>query len=111
MSSLTENAIKQLALGYLKSFYRLRNRAANTGTLTGLDMRGANNIIADGFLHYTDESGKVFSATFEATSQATRDEICYRPRTSHVIWDALVFSFFLLVEIRCDLRNYLYRQT
>ena len=99
MSSLTENAIKQLALGYLKSFYRLRNRAANTGTLTGLDMRGANNIIADGFLHYTDESGKVFSATFEATSQATRDEICYRPRTSHVIWDALVFSFFLLPTI------------
>ncbi len=96
MSSLSENAIKQIALGYLKSFYRLRNRAANTGTLTGLDMRGANNIIADGFLHYTQEDGIVFSATFEATSQATRDEICYRPRIAHVLWDGMVFTSFLL---------------
>lgn len=96
MSSLSENAIKQIALGYLKSFYRLRNRAANTATLTGLDMRGANNIIADGFLHYTQEDGAVFSATFEATSQATRDEICYRPRIGHVLWDGMVFTSFLL---------------
>ena len=96
MSSLSENAIKHIALGYLKSFYRLRNRAENTGTLTGLDMRGANDIIADGFLHYTQEDGQVFSATFEASSQATRDEIRYRPRLWHVFWDGMVFTCFLL---------------
>ena len=96
MSSLSENAIKHIALGYLKSFYRLRNRADNTGTLTGLDMRGANNIVADGFLHYTQEDGKVFSATFEASSQATRDEIRYRPRLWHAFWDGMVFTSFLL---------------
>lgn len=96
MSSLSENAIKHIALGYLKSFYRLRNRAPDTATLTGLDMRGAKNIVADGFLHYTQEDGQIFTATFEATSQATRDEICYRPRIAHVIWDGLVFACFLL---------------
>ncbi|MEL6655014.1 MAG: hypothetical protein AAFR36_01150 [Bacteroidota bacterium] len=99
MSSLSENAIKHIALGYLKSFYRLRNRADNTATLTGLDMRGANNIIADGFLHYTEENGQVFSATFEATSQATQDEIRYRPRLWHAFWDGMVFTCFLLPTI------------
>lgn len=96
MSSLSENTIKQIALGYLKSFYRLRPRAFNTVTITGTDMRGSNNIIADGFLHFTQEDGKVFTATFEATSQATKDEICYRPRLSHVVWDSLAFACLLL---------------
>lgn len=96
MSSLSENTIKQLALGYLKSFYRLRPRAFNTVTLTGTDMRGSNNIIADGFLHFTQEDGKIFTATFEATSQATKDEICYRPRHSHVFWDSMAFASLLL---------------
>lgn len=96
MSSLTENTIKQLALGYLKSFYRLRARASNTATLTGTDLRGANNVIADGFLHYTDDKGKIYRATIEATSHTTREEILYRPRLGHVFWDAAAFAFLLL---------------
>lgn len=96
MSSLSENTIKQIALGYLKSFYRLRPRAFNTATLTGTDMRGSNNIIADGFLHFTEEDGNVFTATFEASSQATKDEICYRPRLSHVLWDSMAFACLFL---------------
>lgn len=95
MSSLTENTVKQIALGYLKSFYRLRKRAFNTVTLTGTDMRGADGLIADGFLHYSEEDGSVFTATFEATSQATRDEICYRPRLGHVLWDGMAFASLL----------------
>lgn len=96
MSALSENTIKQITLGYLRSFYRHRKRGEGSTLLTGLDMRGTGGIIADGFLHYTTDEGKVYSVTFEATSFATRDEILYRPRKSHVFWDALAFAFLFL---------------
>jgi len=96
MSSLSENTIKQIALGYLKSYYRLRPRAEGTLTITGTDMRGAGNIIADGFLRFIQEDNRLFSATFEATSYETRAEVLYRPRPSHVLWDGLAFASLLL---------------
>ena len=52
MSSLSENTVKQIMLGYLKSFYKHRPRAERAPTLTGLDMRGQDDIIADGYLSF-----------------------------------------------------------
>ncbi|MEM1215056.1 MAG: hypothetical protein AAGJ82_05200 [Bacteroidota bacterium] len=96
MSAISENIIKHITLGFLRSFYRARTRAENDLTISGTDMKGSNNIIADGFLRFTEADGHIFTATFEATSQLTRDEIVYRPRKSHVFWDAMAFAFLLV---------------
>lgn len=99
MSSLSENTIKQITQGYLRNYYRHRKRAEGSVMLTGLDMRGSGGIIADGFLRYTTDEGDVFNVTFEATSHATRDEIIYRPRKSHIFWDAVAFAFLFLPSL------------
>ncbi|MEZ4984702.1 MAG: hypothetical protein R2795_06655 [Saprospiraceae bacterium] len=96
MSALSESMIKQLALGYLKSYYRLRPRAFNSTLLTGLDMRGANDIKQDGFLRFTGDDGSVFTATFEATSFQTRDEILYKPRKRYTVMDGMAFAGLFL---------------
>ncbi|MCB0635999.1 MAG: hypothetical protein KDC54_05255, partial [Lewinella sp.] len=99
MSSLTENTIKQVALGFLKSFYRLRPRAPGAATLSGLDLRGGQRIIVDGFLKFIQEDNIPFMATFEATSYDTRDEVHYRPRLSYVYWDGIVFASLTLAVL------------
>lgn len=106
MSSLSESAIKQIGLGYLKSYYRLRPRGMDTVVLTGMDMRGTDDVVADVFLRYTEADGSVFSATLEATSQQTRSEVVYRPRYSHVFWDGLVFGALLLPALMAILHIY-----
>ncbi len=96
MSALSESTIKQLGLGFLKSYYRLRPRGMDTVVLTGMDIRGVDDVVADAYLRYTEADGTVFSATLEATSYQTRNEIVYRPRRSHVFWDGLAFGALLL---------------
>lgn len=96
MAGMSENTIKHLALGYLKSFYRYRPRAEGSVSITNLDMRLEGGIIADGFMRYIQPDNLPFTITFEATSQETRDEILYRPRFWHVFWDAAAFGFLVL---------------
>jgi len=96
MSALSENTIKQITLGYLKSFYRNRSRSQQHLTVTGMDMRGDGGIVADGFIRFGQDDGTFFNATFEATSHETRDEILYRPRYFHSFWDALVVVSMLI---------------
>ncbi len=96
MSALSENTIKQITLGYLKSFYRNRPRSAQQLTVTGMDMRGDGGIVADGFIRFSQDDGTFFNATFEATSHETKDEILYRPRHFHSFWDALVVVSILI---------------
>jgi hypothetical protein len=99
MSALSENTIKQVALGYLRSFYRLRPRAPGAATLSGLDLRGGRNIIVDGFLKYIQEDNTAFTATFEASSNDTRDEVHFRPRLSYIYWDGAVFASLTLAVV------------
>lgn len=99
MSALSENTIKQVALGYLKSYYRLRPRAAGAATLTGMDLRGENDIIVDGFLKFIRPDNTPFMATFEATSNATKDEVHYRPRMAYVYWDGVVFACLTMAVV------------
>lgn len=96
MSALSENTIKQITLGYLKSFYSHRPRSAQALTVTGMDMRGEDGVVADGFIRYGLKDGTFFNATFEATSYETKDEIIYRPRHFHSFWDALVVVSLLI---------------
>ena len=80
----------------MKSFYRQRSRAERAPTLTGTDMRGKGGIIADGFLSFVTPDNTAFTATFEATSWNTRQEVRYRPRLTHIIWDAIALTLLII---------------
>lgn len=96
MSALTENVVKQIALGFLKGYYRLRPRAENDLSVSGVDMEGQGDVIVDGFIRFLNPDNTTFRATFEASSKATRKEILYRPRYMHLTWDALVIASLVI---------------
>ena len=90
MQGLSENDIKQTTLRFLKAYYRYRQREG--GTTVSSDMRGAGGIIADGFLSYPKPGGEIFHATFEATSQDTRDEVRFKIQKRRLQWDAIAVA-------------------
>lgn len=101
---LTENDIKRVTLRYLKGYYKYRPRKSNTELSS--DMRGKGGIIADGFLRFTKEDDTDFTATFEATSYDTRDEVRFNRLRTLLIWDAVAVSsvttaiIFVIAQLR-----------
>ncbi len=106
--ALSEYTIKQVALGFIKSFYSHRPRAPMNPTLFGTDMRGEGGIVADGFLKFKTEEEEDFLATFEATAYEVRDEVYYKPRRDLIRWDssALAFSFLAIFLALCHLEGW-----
>lgn len=90
LPALKENEIARTALGFLKVYYRQRNRIGNTELSS--DLRGAGGIVADGFLRYPMKGGKFFMATVEATSEASREEVTYKIQRTLVSWDAAAIA-------------------
>lgn len=90
MEKLTENNIKHATLSFLKSYYRFRPRSGDTEA--SIDMRGKGGIIADGFLSFPQEDGQPFLATFEATSNLSRDEIVYKVQKDILFWDSVAVA-------------------
>ncbi|MEO1714442.1 MAG: hypothetical protein AAFU60_14010, partial [Bacteroidota bacterium] len=74
---ITEDQVKRAALRFLKGYYRHWPRK-NGETIVKLDLRGEGNIIADGFLQFQKEDDSPFTATFEATSYAAKNEVLYK---------------------------------
>ncbi|MDX1666301.1 MAG: hypothetical protein R3350_03685 [Saprospiraceae bacterium] len=97
MSEITENTVKRVALGFLKSFYKNRPRSGETEISS--DMRGQGGIIADGYLAFRKKNGDMFTATFEASSRATREEVFYRLQRHLLSWDSLAASGITLALI------------
>ncbi|MBR9923027.1 MAG: hypothetical protein GYB31_19545 [Bacteroidetes bacterium] len=93
MSILTEERIKQATLRYLKAYYKYRPRSGNTKA--ALDQQAAGGIIADGLVQFPKEDGRVFTATFEATSHLTKGEVVYKLQNLLRNWDAGAFALFL----------------
>ncbi len=93
MSYLSEADIKQAALRFLKTHYKHRNRIGETTVQQ--DMVTPTGAIADGHITYKTGLENDFLATIEATSYAKADEVKYKPRTSHLNWDALAFGFIM----------------
>lgn len=79
-------------LRFLKAYYRHRPRSGETELSS--DMRGAGGIIADGFLSFPREDGERFTATFEATSYDTRDEVRFDIKKELLHWDSLMAALF-----------------
>ncbi len=108
----TEDDVKRATLRYLKGYYRHRPRKGETKS--SIDMQGEGDIIADGYLSFVKEDGKVFTATFEATSYDSRQELEFQPLSVKLFFDSFAvgslltafilgvlhyFEFFLFQEV------------
>lgn len=91
MPILTEDRIKVACLRFLKNHYKFHPRKGPT--TSQFDMKGEDGIIADGQLFFTQENGKPFLVTFEATSDQIFEEVKYRPENRVLFWDSLAVSF------------------
>ncbi|HHH49697.1 MAG TPA: hypothetical protein ENK52_01815, partial [Saprospiraceae bacterium] len=90
MQPISENRIKRTALQFLKTYYKFRPRKGDT--TANYDMKTAGGIIADGYLSFVKPDGKIFTATFEATSKDTIGEIYYTLQRSLMFWDSFAFA-------------------
>jgi hypothetical protein len=93
MAHVSENSIKKVALGFLKTYYRFRPRASETRA--SINMRTQGGIIADGIFSFQKENGQTFLATFEATSYETREEVFYQLQNTLLWWDSIAVSSIL----------------
>lgn len=110
---LSEDNIKHCTLGFLKSYYKNNSSRGFGHTEASLDMVSEDGIIADGFLRFfinpeggdlkeedlldekranKEDKGISFTATFEATSQETAEEIQYNVQNTLLILDALTIA-------------------
>ncbi len=102
MAYLSEDIIKKRGVSYLKSYYRLRDRTGSGKTQTQFDVMTEGGIIADGHLSFLAKNDEPFTATLEATSFDTIDELKYKLQSNILAWDsfavgslitAFVFSY------------------
>ena len=110
---LSEDNIKHCTLGFLKSYYKNNSSRGFGHTEARLDMISEDGIIADGFLKFYikeddtelkeedlleeegashKKQGIPFTATFEATSQETAEEIQYKVQNTLLILDAFTVA-------------------
>lgn len=92
---LSENTIKEVALKFLKAYYKYRPRKREDVSVSSLNMRTAGGIIADGFYAFKKPDATPYVATFEATSYHTKDEIKYKIQKALLFWDGLAVSSLL----------------
>lgn len=114
---LSEDNIKHATLSFLKTYYKNNSSRGFGDTVATLDMQTGDGIIADGYLKYSVNDdpiaglsskdaekaildGKVkaptkkssFLATFEATSQATAEEVQYDVQNTLLTFDAMAIA-------------------
>ncbi|MFK7772456.1 MAG: hypothetical protein AB8F94_09960 [Saprospiraceae bacterium] len=94
MISQSENNIKKSALRFLKMYYKYRPRTGKTDVK--VDQSTKEGIIADGLLTFPQEDELSFTASVEATSFDTRDEVKFKMQHQLLNWDAFMWGFFLI---------------
>lgn len=90
--SLSEDQIKQIALRFLKKYYKYRPRKDNAPTVAAYDLHTSSGIIVDGYLAFEEPDGKKFMATVEATSWDTRGEVEYKLQKKLIFWDGMAVA-------------------
>ena len=89
---LTENIIKKVALRFMRQYYKFRLRYEDQPVTASYDLEGVGGIIADGYYSFKKTDGKNFTATFEATSKGSREEVFYKPQMRILFWDGLAVA-------------------
>ncbi len=97
---MTEDIVKKSVVQYLKTHYRFRPRFQNdetlAPTLAQTDMMTSNGIFADGHLSFLDDKGKLFVATFEASSADSAFEVKFRLEKKLLFWDAIAVTMLIV---------------
>lgn len=94
---LTENIIKKVALRFFRHYYKFRLRYEDQPVVAKYDLEGVGGIVADGYYSFKKPDGKPFTATFEATSKASIDEVIFRPDHRILRWDGLAVTGLVMV--------------
>jgi len=99
VEQLTENIIKKVALRFFRNYYKFRLRFEDQPVTAKYDLEGVGGIIADGYYSFKKTDGKPFTATFEATSKDSKNEVVYRPQQKILFWDGVVVSSIVAVAL------------
>lgn len=94
---LTENIIKKVALRFFRHYYKFRLRYEDQPVIAKYDLEGVGGIVADGYYSFKKPDGKPFTATFEATSKASKDEVIFRSDNRILCWDGVAVTGFVMV--------------
>ena len=96
---LTENIIKKVALRFFRHYYKFRLRHEDQPVVAQYDLEGVGGIVADGFYSFKKPDGKTFTATFEATSKVSSDEVSFKPDQRMLLWDGIAVASFVTVLV------------
>lgn len=96
---LTENIIKKVALRFFRHYYKFRLRYEDQPVVAKYDLEGVGGIVADGYYSFKKPDGKLFTATFEATSKESKEEVLYKADQRTLLWDGLAVSSILVVAL------------
>jgi hypothetical protein len=96
---LTENIIKKVALRFFRHYYKFRLRYEDQPVTAKYDLEGVGGIVADGYYSFKKPDGKLFTATFEATSKESKDEVLYRADQRTLLWDGLAVTSLVMVAL------------
>ncbi|MEK7257216.1 MAG: hypothetical protein AAB316_20850, partial [Bacteroidota bacterium] len=92
MEQLTEDILKKVALRFFRHYYKYRLRYEDQPVTAKYDMEGVGGIVADGFYSFKKPDGRDFSATFEATSRASKNEVLFKHQVKVLFWDGLAIA-------------------
>jgi hypothetical protein len=91
--TLSESQILQAGLQYLREYYRKRLAEGQIQVSTGVQDAGKSQ--ADGFITFRQRDGRWFTATLEASSYDTRQEVRYIRRKAQMFLDNLLVSTWI----------------
>lgn len=101
---LTENIIKKVSLRFLRQYYKFRLRYEDQPVIASYDLEGVGGVIADGYYSFKKTDGRPFTATFEATSKESIDEVLYKPQMRILFWDGMAVAS--LITLILSVANY-----
>ncbi|MEZ4932619.1 MAG: hypothetical protein R2788_10925 [Saprospiraceae bacterium] len=96
---LTENIIKKVALRFMRQYYKFRLRYEDQPVVASYDLEGVGGIIADGYYSFKKTDGRTFTATFEATSKESKDEVVFKPQMRILFWDGLAVASIITLAL------------
>ena len=96
---LTENIIKKVALRFMRQYYKFRLRYEDQPVIASYDLEGVGGIIADGYYSFKKTDGRPFTATFEATSKDSRNEVVFKPQVRVLFWDGLAVASLMTLAL------------
>lgn len=89
---LTEEAVKQRFVPFLKDFYRHRYEPVPNTIEVSFNNVSAEGFIADGLMRFMRPDGKAFVCTYESTSKEKVDEVKFSLNINYFLWDCAAFG-------------------